>query len=70
MHYYFLAIAELLGLLNVLQDGQYIESKVSPTFPNFALTEKIPQLLEQSKQVGSATILKEFRAWVRAVSTN
>lgn len=51
--------------VNVLQDGKYVESQVSPTFPNFALLEKIPQLLEQSKQVGSAQTLRAFRAWVR-----
>lgn len=50
--------------INVLQDGKYMQSQVSPTFPNFALTQKIPQLL-QSKQTGSARTLKAFRAWVR-----
>ncbi|HAG82563.1 MAG TPA: hypothetical protein DCL61_15725 [Cyanobacteria bacterium UBA12227] len=51
--------------INVLQDGKYIDSEVSPTFPNFILIDKIPQLLKESKQVGSAQVLRQFRFWVR-----
>jgi Uma2 family endonuclease len=51
--------------INVLFNSKYIESQFSPSFPNFALIEKIPQFLEQSKQVGSAKALKAFRAWVK-----
>lgn len=46
--------------INLLLNSRYIESQFSPNFPNFALTEKIPQFLEQSKQVGSAKALKAF----------
>jgi Uma2 family endonuclease len=53
--------------INILENDQYIESQVSSIFPNFDLKSKIPQLLEQSKQIGSAKILKEFRAWVKEV---
>jgi Uma2 family endonuclease len=51
--------------INLLQNDKYVESQNSSIFPNFDLVNKIPQLLEQSKQIGSARILKEFRAWVK-----
>lgn len=51
--------------INALLNSRYIEFQFSPTCPNFALTEKIPQFLEQSKQVGSAKALKAFRVWVK-----
>jgi Uma2 family endonuclease len=54
--------------INILQNEQYIESQVSSIFPDFELKNKIPQLLEQSKKIGSARILKEFRAWVKEVN--
>jgi Uma2 family endonuclease len=53
--------------INLLQNDKYIKSQNSSIFPDFDLVNKIPQLLEQSKQIGSAKILKEFRAWVKAV---
>jgi Uma2 family endonuclease len=51
--------------INVLQEGKYVDSEVSLVFPNFALCEKVPQFLEQSKQIGCAHILRVFRNWVR-----
>lgn len=53
--------------INLLQNDKYVESQKSSIFPDFDLVNKIPQLLEQSKQIGSAKILKEFRAWVKEV---
>jgi hypothetical protein len=51
--------------IDVLQNGRYVESQFSPNFPHLVLTEKIPQFLEQSQQMGSAKGLKAFRVWVR-----
>ncbi|MCU0537194.1 MAG: Uma2 family endonuclease [Hydrococcus sp. Prado102] len=53
--------------INILQDDRYIESQVSSIFPDLELIREIPQRLEQSKQIGSARILKEFRIWVKKV---
>ncbi len=51
--------------INVLVENQYVESPLSNTFPDFDLKKKIPELLQQSKQVGSAKIRKVFREWLK-----
>ena len=52
--------------INVLQDGEYVECQTSPTFLGLPLSEKILQVLEQSKTVNRGALLREFRQWVRA----
>lgn len=51
--------------INILQDGKYIESEISPTFPNLPVLEAIPQFVEQSRTVGTRPTLKAFRQWVK-----
>lgn len=51
--------------INILQNGIYVESQSSLNFPRFALTEVIPQYLEQSTTAGRNATLKAFRLWVR-----
>lgn len=51
--------------INILRDGKYIESKISPTFPNLPIFEAIPQFIEQSRTVGRSPTLRAFRQWVR-----
>ncbi len=51
--------------INVLREGNYVESKHSPNFPEMPLVEVIPQYLEQSKTAGRNATLKAFRQWVR-----
>jgi len=51
--------------ISVLQNGKYIQSDRSLQFPNFPITELIPQYLEQSKTAGRNVAMKAFRAWVR-----
>ena len=51
--------------INILRDGKYIVSEVSPNFPNLPLVEVIPQYLNQSKTLGRNKAMKTFRAWVR-----
>nr|WP_083901648.1 Uma2 family endonuclease [Pseudanabaena sp. PCC 6802] len=46
----------------LLQDGQYIQSDTSPTFPGIPLTQLIPVAVERSWQVGSVQALEEFEA--------
>ena len=50
----------------VLQEGKYIESDRSLQFPNFPITELIPQYLQQSKTAGRNVAMKAFRSWVKA----
>ncbi|MBD2569325.1 Uma2 family endonuclease [Anabaena lutea] len=51
--------------INVLVDGNYVESQSSLNFPNLSLIEVIPQYLEQSKTAGRNATVKSFRNWVR-----
>jgi len=52
--------------MGVLQDGKYIQSDRSLQFPNFPITELIPQYLQQSKTAGRNVAMKAFRSWVKA----
>jgi Uma2 family endonuclease len=51
--------------INVLQNGQYIESATSLIFPNFPVIEGMSQFLEMSRTVGTRPALKAFRPWVK-----
>jgi Uma2 family endonuclease len=51
--------------INVLQNGVYVQQDDSPRFPEFALTNIIPDYLERSKVEGRNKTMKAFRAWVR-----
>jgi Uma2 family endonuclease len=51
--------------INILQEGKYIESNISPNFPSLPLVEMIPQFLEQSKTAGRSPTLRSFRNWMR-----
>ncbi|HBB31335.1 MAG TPA: hypothetical protein DDZ80_12115 [Cyanobacteria bacterium UBA8803] len=44
----------------LLRDGKYINSDLSPTFPNIPLTQIIPAVVERAWQVGSVQALEEF----------
>ena len=49
----------------VLQSGKYVESAISPTFPDFPVIEGISQFLEMGRQSGTSQALRAFRRWVR-----
>lgn len=51
--------------INLLEDGNYVESQSSLNFPGLALIEVIPQYLEKSKTAGRNATIKAFRSWVR-----
>ena len=51
--------------INLLRDGKYVNSEVSPNFPKLPVVETISQLVEQSKTIGRSPALKAFRNWVR-----
>jgi len=50
--------------INVLRDGEYRESEVSPIFPNFPVPV-IVQFVEQSLVAGRSPTLRAFRKWVQ-----
>jgi Uma2 family endonuclease len=51
----------------LLQDGHYIQSETSPTFPNISLTELISQTIDRSWEVGSVQALEEFVAKLKSI---
>ena len=51
--------------INVLQAGEYVESSVSPIFPNFPIIEGVSQFVQMSLTQGSSAALRAFRKWVR-----
>ena len=51
--------------INIWQDGKYIESKISPKFPNLLIAEIIPQFVEESRILGRSLTLRKFRHWVK-----
>lgn len=51
--------------INLLRDGEYVESKISPCLGNLPLAEVIPAYLEASKSEGRNATMKKFRAWAR-----
>ncbi len=51
--------------INVLEDGKYVESEISPTFPNLPIIEAISQYCEQSQTAGTSQTLRLFRKWVK-----
>jgi Uma2 family endonuclease len=56
--------------MNVLADGKYLPSNLSPTFPQFPLITIIPQFLKQSKTSGRNATIKAFRNWVKEELSN
>ncbi|MEG4421184.1 Uma2 family endonuclease [Microcoleus sp. LAD1_D5] len=51
--------------INVLQTEQYIESDVSPTFPNIPIVELVNQYTQQSQLGGRTHAIQAFKNWVR-----
>lgn len=51
--------------INVLQAEQYIESDVSPTFPNIPIVELVNQYAQQSQVAGRTRAIQAFKNWVR-----
>lgn len=51
--------------INLLENGQYIESEISSIFPNLLIAEMLPKYLEESKIKGRNATMKVFRNWVR-----
>ncbi len=50
--------------INILQDGKYVESKISLIFPNLPIFEVVPQFVEESKIIGRGLTLRKFREWI------
>lgn len=55
-------------VINLLQNDEYVESIVSPTFPDLPITDIIPRMVDRAKEVGIFQTLLEFEAWLDANS--
>ncbi len=51
--------------INVLQEGEYIESLSSPNFPNIPIIELINQAIEQSQKLGRSEAIRNFKNWLK-----
>ncbi|MEB3342134.1 Uma2 family endonuclease [Okeania sp.] len=47
--------------IQVFTNGLYVESSISPTFPNLPILELIPNLVNQALTMGSSKMLRELR---------
>lgn len=52
----------------VLLQGKYIQSNISPTFPNLPIIEAIPRSVKQARSIGRSPALLTFRQWVKEQS--
>jgi Uma2 family endonuclease len=48
----------------LLQNGEYVESDISPNFPGIAIAQLIPATVERALQVGSCQALEEFESTI------
>jgi Uma2 family endonuclease len=46
----------------LLQHGEYVESDISPNFPEIAIAQMIPAIVERAWQVGNLQALEEFES--------
>ena len=46
----------------LLQNGEYVESDISPNFPGIAIAEMIPATVERAWQVGNLQALEELES--------
>jgi Uma2 family endonuclease len=51
--------------ISVLQSGQYVDSPLSPNFPDWSLIQTISEFLTRSLTEGRSVTLKAFRRWVQ-----
>ncbi|MDJ0579142.1 Uma2 family endonuclease [Crocosphaera sp.] len=51
--------------INVLREGEYIESLNSPNFTNIPIIELINQAVEQSQHIGRSEAMRNFKNWIK-----
>ncbi|MCP2732148.1 Uma2 family endonuclease [Limnofasciculus baicalensis] len=54
--------------INILEDGKYLESQISPIFPGLPIIELITESLVQSVSLGRSPTLRLFRNQVRQLN--
>jgi Uma2 family endonuclease len=56
--------------ISLFENGNYINSPVSKTFPSVPVIQGISLFLEKSKDLPMSALRREFRQWLRALTTN
>ena len=54
--------------INVFFDDKYIESNTSSIFPNFSISQVIPEYFLLSKTNGRNATMKAFRGWIKTAN--
>jgi Uma2 family endonuclease len=52
--------------IDLLQDGEYVQTDTSPTFPNLPIAQVITDYLTRARTVGNSKAVREFRQWLRS----
>lgn len=55
--------------ISLFENGKYINSSVSKTFPSVPIMQGISLFLEKSKDLPMSALRREFRQWLRALTT-
>jgi Uma2 family endonuclease len=50
--------------IEILQDGKYVRSDASPTFPDLPIVDLVNRFVRQSQIVGSSQAIKTFKQWI------
>lgn len=51
--------------VNLLEEGEYIESSTSPNFPGIPIIELINKYVKQSQAVGRSEAMRDFKSWLK-----
>jgi Uma2 family endonuclease len=51
--------------INLLQEGNYVESNVSPNFQGIPIIELINRTVQQNLSVGRSQAIREFKRWMK-----
>jgi hypothetical protein len=55
----------LIVRFNIFQNGDYVESSVSLSFPDLPIPEMIPQLVQKAIDEGTSRMLRELKLQLR-----
>jgi Uma2 family endonuclease len=52
-------------IIHILEDSNYVQSPISPIFPNLPVTQLIPQLVQKAIDEGTSKMLRDLKAQLR-----
>jgi len=52
-------------IIHILEDGGYVQSPISPIFPNLPVTQLIPQLVQKAIDEGTSKMLRDLKTQLR-----